>query len=90
MENIKNELCEYLKHYLVTPIIDKQKLYKNNISLYLDNMCAKNNIIRYKVKRTKLPRKLKKKYKKERKLCFTIELTKSMTNVQPFNIVTNI
>ena len=27
----------------------------------------------YKIKRTKLPRKLKKKYKKERRICFSIE-----------------
>ena len=54
--------------------MDRKEVTKR-ISQYLDECISKNNISRYVVKKTKLPRKLKKKYKKQRKMSLDVVIT---------------
>lgn len=58
-------------------------MIKNEIKKYLDKLMCEGVISSgYELKRQKLPRKLKKKYKKEGKFCFDVKLYQNIETVE--------
>ena len=72
-KKLKEECFDFLQNKMNPKSENAQKL-KEQITDILTK-ATKDKIIEsdYKIKRTKLPRKLKKKYKKEQRICFDIE-----------------
>lgn len=75
-EKLKEECYDFLQNRMNPKSENAQKLKEQIIDVL--NRAKKDKIIEpnYKIKRTKLPRKLKKKYKKEQRICFDVEYRK--------------
>ena len=73
-QQILNKLKKEIASTLRKPRFMIPNTLKNELDVYLKSLICNGMLIESSVKRTKLPRKLKKRYKKEGKICMDLNV----------------